>query len=271
MAKIRTWALLALAGVAVVFAAGWFLLLSPQKGKVSKLNDQAAAQVQNNQKVASQVALLKKQRTQIPAEQAQIAAIQRRIPDTPALAAYIRWISAAASATHVDLISIAPAPPAQVKLQSAPSAATASSGVNASKASPTPAASNLSRISVNVTVNGDYFAIQQFLAKMESADRATVISTVAIQPGQALKAPTANGAPDAGDASSQWKSLQAQIGATIFMSAGPTAASATSAGSTSNGATNNAAGSNSHATTAPPSPAPTASNKTAANNNAANN
>jgi Tfp pilus assembly protein PilO len=264
MAKIRLWALFAIVGIVVVFAAGWFLLLSPQKGKVSKLNDQAAAQVQSNQKITSQISLLKKQRAQIPAEQAQIAAIHGRIPDTPALAAYVRWISATASATHVDLISIAPAHPAQAKLQSSPNAAAATPNASSGTAAQSPATSNLSKIAVNVTVNGDYFAIQQFLAKMESADRATVISSVALQPGQPLKAPTAQGAqaPDV----PAWKTMQAQIGAVIFMSA-----AADSSGPANGQAANTASGTSTGATTPAPSPASTPANKSAANNNAANN
>jgi len=260
MAKIRTWALLAIVGVVVVFSAGWFLLLSPQKGKVAKLNDQAAAQLESNQKLASQVALLKKQRTGIPAEQAQIAAIHGRIPDTPALAAYVRWISATAAATHVDLVTIAPSPPVQAKLIPAAGAAPAPA-TGASATPQTPPTSNLSTITVNVTVNGDYFAIQQFLQKMEGADRATVVATVALAPGQPLSPPTEQGSQASG-AAPAWKSLQAQIAATIFMSASPAAPSGTTVSATSS-----AAG----GTPAKPSPASTPATNTAANNNAANN
>jgi Tfp pilus assembly protein PilO len=254
MNKVRAWAALAVVAIVAVFAAGWFILLSPQKDKVSKLNDQAAAQLQNNQQLTSQIDLLKKQRSQIPAQQAEIAAIQGRLPDTPALASYTRWLASAAAATHVDLLSVAPAPPAQVHLQQAANSTTAATG-QAGGSVPTQAAgTNLSSISVNIGINGDYYAIQQFLAKLESAQRATVVSSVAIQPGKALTAPVAGSAGSKADTTPTWQTLQAQVTASIFVAGAPSTTArpgAAGAGSAPAPATTPAS-----ATTAPSTAAP---------------
>ena len=90
MSKIRMWGLLAVVTVLVVFAAGWFVAVSPQKSRVAKLHGQAAAQEQTNQQVQAKVNILKKKQAQIPIEQARIAAINGRLPSTPALVATSR-------------------------------------------------------------------------------------------------------------------------------------------------------------------------------------
>lgn len=248
MNKIRAWAVLAVAAVVAVFAAGWFILLSPQKHKVSNLNNQAAAQLQNNQQLTSQINLLRKQRTQIPAQQAEIAAIQGRLPDNPALAAYVRWLASTAGATGVELVSVAPSPPVQAHLQQAAAtpATTAQAGAAVPPSGP---GAELSSISVNISVNGDYYAIQQFVKKVESAQRATVVSSVAIQPGQALKPPKTTQSAGS-DTTPAWKTLQAQITASIFV-AGTPVTTAPGAGTT--------AGSGNAPSTATATPAPSAS------------
>ena len=250
MSKVRAWAALALVAIVAVFAAGWFILLSPQKHKVSKLDDQAAAQLQTNQQLTSQISLLKKQRAQIPAQQAEIAAIQGRLPDTPALAAYVRWLSSTAAATHVELVSVAPSQPVQAQLQQ--TAATASASPTGSAAPAQAAGANLSTISVVVSVNGDYYAIQQFLAKMESAQRATVVASVAIQPGQSLK--PAGGSATATDTTPAWQTLQAQITASIFVAGAPTTTAA-SGGAGAVSAPTSAPSTAAAATSAPSAPA----------------
>ena len=251
MSKVRAWAALALVAIVAVFAAGWFILLSPQKHKVSKLDDQAAAQLQTNQQLTSQISLLKKQRAQIPAQQAEIAAIQGRLPDTPALAAYVRWLSSTAAATHVELVSVAPSQPVQAQLQQ--TAATASTSPTGSATPAQAAGANLSTISVVVSVNGDYYAIQQFLAKLESAQRATVVASVAIQPGQPLK--PAGGPATATDTTPAWQTLQAQITASIFVAGAAPTTTAASGGAGAVSAPTSAPSTAAAATSAPSAPA----------------
>ena len=100
--------MLAIAVVAVIaiVAAGWFLLISPQKTKAANLRDDTASQQQSNQNVQSQITVLAAQEADVPAEQAQIAAILQKIPDNPAMPSFIRTLTAAAKVTGVDLISI---------------------------------------------------------------------------------------------------------------------------------------------------------------------
>jgi Tfp pilus assembly protein PilO len=232
MSKLRTWGVVALLAVVAIAAGGWFLALSPQKAKVADLHSQAAQQEEANQKLQSQILLLKKQQSQIPAEQARIAEIKGRIPDTPQVTAYVRTLTTLAAATHVELVSIAPSAPALVQLASvqpqtnpAPStsASTGSAGVSAGAGAP---AANLSTISIAINVVGDYYSVQQFLSKLEDGKRIAIVSSLALAPGAPPQATgdTAGGAAAGAGGAGSWKTLSASISASIFMSGAPTTA-----------------------------------------------
>jgi Tfp pilus assembly protein PilO len=257
MSRIQMWAVVAVVAIGAVFAGGWFLGLSPQKSHVASLKAQAASQLDANQALQSQISVLKAQQSQLPAQQAKIDAIARRIPATPALPAYVRVLTKDAAAAHVELLAIAPQQPAPVTMARAAVAAPVASpaaGATAAAAAPAaPAASLLSAIPVTITVNGDYFAVQQFLHQLENNDRVTVVSTVAMQPGtlpQPQSQANASASPTAQPET--WRTIQAQITATIFMSAAPPA-SAAGAG----------------AQQAAPAPAPASGNKPAPTSTAA--
>lgn len=220
MTKLRTWGVLALLAVVAIVAGGWFLALSPQKSKVSSLHDQTAQQQDTNAKLQSQIALLKKQQSQIPAEQARIAQIKGRIPETPQVTTYVRTLTSLAAATHVELVSIAPAAPTLVKLANAQPQSSGSSGGSAGTGVPTTDAANLSTISISISVVGDYYNVQQFLSKLEDTQRATVVSSVSLKPGMLPQAQDGS-ASGAGKASVSWTTLSASISASIFMSAAP--------------------------------------------------
>jgi Tfp pilus assembly protein PilO len=259
MNKLRAWGVLALVAAVAIAAGGWFLALSPQKSKVSSLKDQTAQQQDANAKLRSQIALLKKQQSQIPAEQARIAQIKNRIPESPQLTNYVRTLTSLAAATHVELVSIAPAAPTQVKLASAQPQGTAPSDAAAGGAAPA-AAPNLSTISVAIDVVGDYYNVQQFLSKLEDTQRATIVSAVSLKPG-ALPHGTGpsqdNVTSGADGVASGWKTLAASISASIFMSAAPQAVADPGAGQAE-------APSTTTTNTAPPA-SPAAANASASN------
>jgi Tfp pilus assembly protein PilO len=248
MTKIKTWAILAVVAVIAIVAGAWFLALSPQHAKVKDVRAKTASQLQANEALVNQIALLKKQQAQIPGEVARIAAIQKRLPDVPALTSYVRTLSSLASATGVELLSIAPAVPAPVKLPvqapvAAASAPTAGKSTTASASSapagvPT-ASANLSVIQVAIKVNGDYYAIQQFLKQLEDTQRFTIVDSVTLQPGsppqpkvQATATPSP-GAAGAGTGAATWKTLDADITASVFIVATPATAAASAGGAAS--------------------------------------
>jgi Tfp pilus assembly protein PilO len=222
MSKTKAWAFSALAAIALVFAAGWYFAISPQHAKVSKLHSAGVSQQSTNQQLSLKLQTLQRQQAQVPAQLAQIAAAHDRVPSNAGLPAYMRRLVADAAAAHVELVSVAPADAALVKLATpkpspaAPAAAgTATPPVRATTAAP--AAPPLAQIAVSIHVVGDYFAIQQFISKLEAENRITVVSGLDFKPGQ-LPAPPVNATGPAGVAGPDWHTLDATITAAIFTS-----------------------------------------------------
>jgi Tfp pilus assembly protein PilO len=222
MTQIRQWSLLAVAAVLVVVLAGWFLLISPQSSHAKSLQSDAAAQEQTNLSLRSTLARLTAQAEQVTVDQARLAAISAEMPPTPALASYIRTLTNAAAAAHVDLQTITPGQPTAVGVSraapapvAAPTAgASGTSGTSVTPVRPAVApAVPLQTINVVLHVNGEYFAIQTFLKKLESMQRVTIVTSVGVSPGAALTAPTTTGSP-----LPAWRTLDATITATIFSS-----------------------------------------------------
>jgi hypothetical protein len=166
---------------------------------------------------------LNKEETKLPAAQARIAAIEARIPASPALPNYVRWLAAAATKAHVELVSIAPTMPTAITVVKPAVAAPAATvgATSSATAAPAPAAapgSALSGIGMSFSVVGNYFAVQAFVKQLEDSPRATVVSSIAIQPGALPQGAGSTGTPPP-----PWQTLSAQINATIFMSNVPTA------------------------------------------------
>jgi hypothetical protein len=224
MTKTRLWTAFTALAVILVFAIGYFLLLSPQKAQAAKNNKQATELQTTNDGLRTKVARLKVAEKGIPAAQARIAAIDARIPASPAIPSYIRFLTAAAAAAHVELVSVSPSQPTAVQGAAAAPApvapATGATGATPAAPAAAPPASALSSISVTFNIVGNYFAVQAFLKQLESSPRATVVSTINLGPGALPRGAGAKGAVPPG-----WQTLSAQITATVFMSnVPPTAA-----------------------------------------------
>lgn len=229
MTKVRIWLVVAALGVVLTLVVGWFLAISPQHSRAASLRAQVTEQEQTNERLLSQIRLLTTQQSALPSEEARIAAIQSKIPQSPGLPAYVRFLNTAATKTHVELVSVAPAAPVQAP---APSASPAPTSSATGTPAPAPATSapgasvgDLYVINLSLSVIGDYFAIQQFLAELEKAPRSTVVTQVAIAPGELLQpqnagvggpSPTPSAAPPSSGVP-EWQSLHAQIVTAIFM------------------------------------------------------
>jgi Tfp pilus assembly protein PilO len=198
MEKMRQWTILTAVGVLAVFAAGWFLLISPQRGHAADLRADATSQQQSNDQLRLRVTQLEAQKKGLPAQQRLLDQIAAKIPATPELPGLIRQLSTAAQAAGVDLVTLAPAEPALVAA-SAPTAAaptttgttgTATTGTAGTTAAPA-AASTLMQIPVSVTVRGTYFNVNTFFRNVEKLSRAMLVPEFKISP--ATDTPGGNG------------------------------------------------------------------------------
>jgi len=249
MTKIRQWSLLTVGIIVVVFLAGWFLAISPQQSHAASLRKQQAAQDVANQGLQTTLARLTAQSDNVVANQARLAAIAKELPATADLAIYVRSLTAAAAATNIDLVSIAPSTPttlgpiktatpvtpvtpavpsAAVGGKAAPAAATTSpSAAPGGTAVPartgatgtTAPQTGLQAVSLTIVANGDYFALEQFLTKLQTMQRTTIVSSVNLTPAAPLLAPGA--AAPAPALNNAWKTIGANITVTIFEAAMP--------------------------------------------------
>jgi Tfp pilus assembly protein PilO len=170
MAKVQQWAVLTALGVLAVLAAGWFLLVSPQRADAAALRLQAEQQQSANAALRTGLAVLSEQAKKLPQQRAALTAVAAKIPDNPALPPLIRALTVAGERADVEFISVVPGPPVAVS----PTGATTL---------PAAGASPLMSIPVTVNVAGGYYEIEQYLAALESLPRTFRVTTVAITPG----------------------------------------------------------------------------------------
>lgn len=148
------------AGVSlVVLVAGWFFAVSPERSKISNLRSEKASTLQNNEKLATNLSVLRSEAKSLKAEYAQLQAAKIKIPTTADVPGILRQIPEAATAANVSLKSLAPSQP-----------------------TPLSADPSVSSIGVALSITGKYFDTEQFLLNLESLDRALVVTNLAFAP-----------------------------------------------------------------------------------------
>jgi Tfp pilus assembly protein PilO len=195
MEKMRQWSILTAVGVVAVFAAGWFLLVSPQKSHAADVRTQAATQQSANSSLRARVDQLQQQKKGLPAQTAKLRKFDAQVPNNPELPALIRQLSAAAQGSGVDLVSMAPGQPALVTATVGGGVTTTTSSSSSSAVTPAaPATSPLAAIPLTITVQGSYFNVESFFRGVEHLTRAMLV------PGWTLCAinPTGTTAPTSG-------------------------------------------------------------------------
>ncbi|HEY3022586.1 MAG TPA: type 4a pilus biogenesis protein PilO [Actinomycetota bacterium] len=145
--------------IAVVAVLVVFFLVLPKMNEVTKTQEDVAAAEAQETALRAQLASLREAQANAPQVKAQIAELSNEVPPTPDLPALIRLLTAAADASPVDFFTVAPGNP---------------------QLDPTGA---FSTIPTAISVTGGYFALQQFLYKLESLPRAAKVISVSITPG----------------------------------------------------------------------------------------
>jgi Tfp pilus assembly protein PilO len=167
---------LILLGVAAVFvAAGWYLIVyHPSQKHLATVRAQVTAKKQEVATLESQLAHLQALEANAPKLQALLARYSAALPSDPNLPQFILQMNDAATKAGVDWISVAPSLPA------APSA----SGTAAPGAPTTNVATGLRQITVSISTTGKYFALQNFMYRLERMNRVLRVDTFSISGGQ---------------------------------------------------------------------------------------
>ena len=222
MDKLKQWVALTVVGCLAIVAGGWFLLVSPKRQHATELRQAAAIQVDANNALETQLVQLKAQARDLPKEQAKLAAVAARIPDSRAMPALIRALNKAAKSSGVELVSVSPSSTTLVAAASlatapvavpaaasparpaaAPPAGTSGAAVAApaAAAASSSAAGQLASIGVTLNVVGGFFQIEQFVSALESLQRSMRLTNVSLAPGVSPVrpvTPTASGPVDDG-------------------------------------------------------------------------
>ncbi len=157
----------AAAAVALAVLMVFFLVL-PKLKQVSDARTQLAEQRARQSTLESQLSALQDAKNAAPNSQATIDRVDREIPPTADLPGLIRLLQTASTSSGVDLTTITPAAPVF------------------------DATSGLSTISVSVSAAGSYFALTEYMYKIETLPRAAKVLSVSIAPGASTDASTAS-------------------------------------------------------------------------------
>jgi hypothetical protein len=184
MSSTRTWSAGAAVLSVLLVLAAWFLLISPKRGDASTLKAERVSQIAANNQLRLDIAQLKAESASLPEKQAELAVIQRQLPNNPSLPTLIRSLSSIATQAGLQLTSIAPgAPTALAASNTTPSATagTAPSGTAATSAVP----SSVVAIPLTVVTTGNYAENELFLQKLQtSVTRAFLVQGFTVAPAQ---------------------------------------------------------------------------------------
>ena len=136
-----------------------FFLVLPKLKQVSDARAQLADERAKQSTLESQLGALQDAKNAAPKSQATIDRVDREIPPTADLPGLIRLLQTASTSSGIDLTTITPAAPVF------------------------DATSGLSTISVSVNATGSYFALTEYIYKIETLPRAAKVLSVSISPG----------------------------------------------------------------------------------------
>lgn len=243
----RQWSLLTALGCVAVLVAGFLLLVQPQNAKANSLGTQTQGAEAQTQQLRVQLATLQEESRNLASEQVKLDRVVQQLPPGPQLSELTRQLDKAARDSHVDLVTVAPGPPAPfvATATAAPAKAGTAAKPAATSATTTPAVttgiaaataatagSGLLTIPVALTASGDYFNVERFLDTLEGLQRSMLVDgfTVTYQPPK-TGAPSATPQIGSGE-------LTVSIQTRVFLTAAPLGQLATPAVRASTAAAN---------------------------------
>jgi Tfp pilus assembly protein PilO len=174
----------------VIAVLGWFgLAFRPAQSRLNELNSNVSAKQSEVAGLRAQLERLiglKRNETKVRVQAARMATA---LPSAPNVPDFIIQLQNAANAAGIDFLSISPslpALPADAAGTIPPPATTQSSSTQsgtAAPAQPAPPSTPLRSISVQITADGSFFEIEQFILKMEHLARALRIDDLSLNTG----------------------------------------------------------------------------------------
>lgn len=157
--------LTALAAIALLVVS-YLFLVKPKMDEVTELEAQAEDLRDEQGQVEAEINALQQVRATSPDLEAELAAIGAIVPDSPALPGALRQLQVAADDSGVTLVSVAPGRPVPLEDATVP---------------------ELSSISLNLTLEGGYFQVVDFLRRVEDpalTSRGIVVGALTASPAE---------------------------------------------------------------------------------------
>jgi Tfp pilus assembly protein PilO len=145
-------------GVAVAVVIVAFFLVLPKMGQVKDANKTLTDAQGQQATLGAQLAALQQAQTEAPANRETIRKVQQAIPPTVDQQGFMLLLQNAAVQSSIDVVTISPGGPVF------------------------DATTGLSTVTNSISVTGSYFAITEFLFKIETLPRAAKTSSVTISP-----------------------------------------------------------------------------------------
>lgn len=145
-------------GVAVAVLVVLFFLVLPKMGQVKDANATLTELQAQQATLGAQLAALQQAQTEAPLNRETIRKVQQAIPPTVDQQGFILLVQNAAVQSSVDVVTVSPSNPVF---------------------DPT---TSLSTVTNSLTVTGNYFAVTEFLFKVETLPRAAKTTSVSIAP-----------------------------------------------------------------------------------------
>ncbi|HEX3538928.1 MAG TPA: type 4a pilus biogenesis protein PilO [Acidimicrobiales bacterium] len=162
---------IAVAASVVIVGIWYFGVNSHQSKSIKQANAAAAAADAQASSLRSQIAVLQREKTQLPSTQAKLAALKLALPDTPALDKLVDDINAAAAQAGVDWQTVSPTKPATF----------AGTGQSLSSTNVGGAQS----VTVALQVNGSVHQILDFVTRLNTLSRLLDVTSINLASGAA--------------------------------------------------------------------------------------
>jgi type IV pilus assembly protein PilO len=185
MTETRKWSAIATVLVVAIFAAGWFLLISPKRSDAAALRTTAASKADANAQLEQQIKMLQEQQKDLPQQVAVLAGLRARIPNNPALPSLVRDLTEAGRKAGISIDSMTPSVPvaAVAAAPIAPVAESTTGGKTKTQAAPAAPAQTLFQIPLTLNVTGTYFELEHFVSRLENVKRSFLVSGFTLSDG----------------------------------------------------------------------------------------
>jgi Tfp pilus assembly protein PilO len=186
--------ILAAVGGAILVVMLIATMIMPKISKTKETNTQLAAAQEQEQALQTQLTSLQATANNAKAIRTQMALLDAAVPDDAHLSDLIRMLNDAADQAGVDFMTLTPGQPTSVDGGQSTLIAggtTTPTGTESSASPAAPAApaygptlpESISVLPMAITVNGTYFAVDEYLFRLESMPRISKVSQLTLSAG----------------------------------------------------------------------------------------